>query len=142
MSDLHVRAFGRARFSERRLSIARATQHFTGAFTVDELARAARSANPAAGATATVYRSVAAMEEAGFLERVGERDGAALYAHCDTPAHHHHIVCDGCGRTAHAPCPLEPEVAAPPRTDGFVITRHEVTLYGLCPECASQPEGR
>jgi len=109
----------------------------SGAFTTDELAGAARANDPGAGATATVYRSVAAMERSGFLERVGERDGAALYARCDASSHHHHIVCDGCGRTAHAECPIEPHVATEPRDDGFVITRHEVVLYGLCPECAS-----
>jgi len=139
MDDLHSRAYGRARLSEPRLAVAHAAMSFGRAFTVDELVSAVRSESPAA-ATATVYRSVAAMEETGFLERVGEREGATLYARCDTATHHHHIVCDSCGKTTHAPCPLDLGIAAPPRADGFVITRHEVTLYGLCPACAARSE--
>lgn len=82
-----------------------------------------------------MYRAVAAMENAGFIERVGARGGSALYARCDASAHHHHIVCDACGVTAEAECPLGTtlDVAG---TAGFVVTRHEVTLYGLCPTCA------
>lgn len=143
MEDLYQRAYGDARFSEPRLYAARAADGIGAAFTVEELAAAVRADHPGAGATATIYRSVAAMEETGFLERVGERDGAALFARCATHAHHHHIVCDGCGKTAHAQCPLAAAEAVPTaRADGFVITRHEVTLYGLCPECASLTEGR
>ncbi len=142
MNDLYQRAFGSARFSEPRLWVARAADGIGSAFTVDELAAAVRAENPGAGATATIYRSVASMEQTGFLERVGERDGAALFARCAAHAHHHHIVCDGCGKTAHAECPLSAGDGVPPaRADGFVITRHEVTLYGLCPECASQTKG-
>jgi Fe2+ or Zn2+ uptake regulation protein len=76
------------------------------------------------------------MEESGHIERVGTRDGSALYARCSTMSHHHHIVCDGCGRVAHAECPVVFE-DSDARPDGFVITRHEVTLYGLCPSCVA-----
>jgi Fe2+ or Zn2+ uptake regulation protein len=139
MDALYQQAFGGARFSEPRFAIARAAQRLSGAFTVDELAAAVRAQDCSAGATATLYRAVALMEQHGFLERVGERDGSGLYAQCAARSHHHHIVCDGCGKTAHAECPLgiaeEPPAAG--RADGFVITRHEVTLYGLCPDCAA-----
>lgn len=128
-------AYGSERLTAPRAAIARAVERLTGAFTVEELASAVRQEDPRAGATATVYRAVAAMERAGYIERVGSRAGSALYARCTTSTHHHHIVCDGCGRLAYADCPVllsEPG----PRADGFVVTRHEVTLYGLCPACA------
>jgi Fe2+ or Zn2+ uptake regulation protein len=105
-----------------------------GAFTVEELAAAVHALDAKASATATVYRAVSAMEAAGHLERVGVRHGCALYASCADSGHHHHVVCDGCGRTAAAPCPL----GGTPAADGFVVTRHEVTLYGLCRECAEK----
>ena len=75
------------------------------------------------------------MEAAGYVERVGARGSSALYARCGTRSHHHHIVCDGCGRVAHAECPVAVDMPSK-RADGFVVTRHEVTLYGLCPTCA------
>ncbi|TLM78493.1 MAG: transcriptional repressor [Actinobacteria bacterium] len=130
-------AYGRGRLTSARRVIARVAASLPGAFTVDELADAARSVDPGAAATATVYRAVAAMEAAGFVERVGMRDGATLFVRCGDEDHHHHVVCDGCGRIAHAECPL-PAITAP---EGFVVTRHEVTLYGLCPACAVDGSG-
>lgn len=135
MRNLYASAYGTARHSGSREVIAETARDFGIAFTVDDLAEAVRAIAPAAGAPATVYRAVSAMADNGFLVRVGERNGAALYAHCDSPhVHHHHVVCDGCGKTVRAECPLE--TAALPGPEGFVITRHEVTLYGLCPDCA------
>lgn len=129
-------AFGEGRVTAQRSSIARTAASLAGAFTVEDLVEAVRADDPAAGATATVYRAVSAMEAAGFLVRVGERKGSALYARCAAQTHHHHIVCDGCGRIAHTDCPFDVEAATAAAADGFIVTRHEVTLYGLCPECA------
>lgn len=108
-----------------------------GAFTAEDLARRARVVDATAGATATVYRALAAMERSGYIERVGQRDASALYARCGAGAHHHHhIVCDGCGRVAQATCPLDTGELARAGTSGFTIRRHEITLYGLCPDCS------
>lgn len=137
MVDLFRRAYGDARFSPARLETAAAALRLGCAFTVDELVAEVRSTDEAAGAQATVYRAVAAMEDTGFLERVGERGGSTLYAHCETSAHHHHVVCDACGRVAAAPCPLAVDESRFKAPHGFTVTRHEVTLYGLCPDCVS-----
>ena len=99
------------------------------------LAASVRAADPSIG-TATVYRAVAAMLGSGWIERVGERDGSVLYAICASGGHHHHVVCDGCGKVATTTCPVRVDAGSADERDGFVITRHEVTLYGLCPACA------
>jgi len=137
-SDVTRLAFGGGRMTGPRKVIAEAACSLPGAFTVEELAACVRELDSAAGATATVYRAVAAMEAAGFVERVGERGGAALFARCGDSAHHHHIVCDGCGKVAHAECPLGPQAHDAAQGAGFVLTRHQVTLYGLCPTCAAE----
>lgn len=110
-----------------------------GAFTVEELEAVVSASGPPAG-MATVYRAVAAMVASGFLERVGERDGSALLARCHAGTHHHHhIVCDQCGRIEATECPVvAPRGSA---AGAFIVTRHEVTLYGLCPECAHHTSG-
>lgn len=131
-------AYGTGRVTPQRTLIARLASARSGAFTVEALAEAVRSLDPAIG-LATLYRAVAAMERCGFLERVGEREGSALYVRCRASGsgeHHHHVVCEGCGRVEVAGCPL-PEFEAPSRS-GFLVTRHEVTLYGLCPDCANR----
>lgn len=128
-------AFGAARLSPQRREIVSATATLRGAFTVEELSRAARARDEGIG-TATVYRAVAALEASGWLERVGERDGSALYAHCHAgQRHHHHVVCESCGRVEATECPVT--VASEAHSDGFRITRHEVTLYGICPACSA-----
>jgi Fur family ferric uptake transcriptional regulator len=135
-------AFGSARMSAQRRLLSATAEEMPGAFTIEELSSAAVARGASAG-TATVYRAVAAMEASGWLERVGERDGSALFARCGAGSHHHHhVVCDGCGRIAATECPVAEQVIASAQTNGFVVTRHEVTLYGLCPDCARSGEGR
>lgn len=128
--------YGQARMTPVRRTLAEAAASMEVAFTVEDLAAAAGEIDPSAGAIATAYRAVAAMEKAGYIERVGKRRGSALYAHCGTGHHHHHVICDGCGKVSSTPCPVVEAMSETPG-DGFVITRHEVTLYGLCPSCAS-----
>jgi Fe2+ or Zn2+ uptake regulation protein len=132
-------AFGTARVSPQRREIVSAAAEIEGAFTIDDLACAARTRDAGIG-TATVYRAVAALESSGWLERVGERDTSALFACCDAGGHHHHhVVCERCGRVEPTECPVAIAVDAGP--EGFRITRHEVTLYGVCPACCALGSG-
>jgi len=129
-------AFGPGRLTPQRAAIARCAADMGGAFTIEQLGAALGAHGEAAG-TATLYRAVAALEASGWLERVGERDGSALFARCDEGSgHHHHLVCDGCGRVEATPCPVAGG-ALGAGAAGFTVTRHEVTLYGLCEACAS-----
>ena len=132
--------YGTGRNTPQRRIIAETAAGMPGAFSVDELAIAVRAIEGATG-TATVYRAVAVLLGSGWLERVGERGGSALFARCSAgDRHHHHVICDGCGRVEATSCPV---ATAPERDNsgtnpnGFVVTRHQVTLYGLCPECAA-----
>jgi Fe2+ or Zn2+ uptake regulation protein len=129
-------AYGNGRVTPQRRLIAQTAASMPGAFSVEELDSAVRTADPATG-VATVYRAVSAMLASGWLERVGERGGSALFARCDVGTrHHHHVVCDGCGRVEATACTVS-SGPADESGGGFVITRHEVTLYGLCPACAA-----
>lgn len=128
-------AYGAGRSTAQRRAVAAAAAGFDGAFTADDLAARARRDSPRVS-TATVYRSVAAMATSGFLTEVGERDGAVLYARCAEAGHHHHVVCTGCGATAHTPCPVDGPGLAEAAPAGFVVTSHELRIYGLCAACA------
>jgi len=127
-------AYGAGRITPQRRLIAETAEAMVGAFSVEELEGAVRCADAGAG-QATVYRAVSAMLASGWLERVGERDGSSLFARCPAGSHHHHhVVCDGCGRIEATECPVL-GAQTDTTTHGFVITRHEITLYGLCPQC-------
>jgi Fur family ferric uptake transcriptional regulator len=130
-----VSPYGAGRTSAQRATIADAAERMSGAFTVEELAEAVRREGGSAG-TATVYRAVAAMSQTGHLERVGDRGGKSLYVRCDVRAHHHHLVCTECGSIAETPCPLDDAALSAAGGEGFVVTSHEVTVYGLCRTCS------
>jgi Fur family transcriptional regulator, ferric uptake regulator len=134
-------AYGDGRASAPRLAVARAAASIPGAFSIDALAIRVRREDPAV-ATATVYRAVAAMVATGFLEQVGEREGTALYARCEAGGHHHHLVCTGCGAVSHAPCPVDRRIVEHAGARGFVITGHEVSIYGLCARCVGATGSR
>ena len=62
--------------------------------------------------------------------------GAALYTRCRTGEHHHHLVCTGCGRVEETECQLDDMVGRALTTSGFVVTGHELNMFGLCSDCA------
>jgi Fur family ferric uptake transcriptional regulator len=54
--------------------------------------------------------------------------------------HHHHFRCDACLRVFDVhQCPGDLAGLAPP---GFAVSRHEITLYGLCNDCRPPAKGR
>lgn len=137
--------YGDARVSAARRDIAHAVEELGRAFTVEELDAKLRTLNSPA-ALATIYRAVAAMERTGALARVGEQDGTTLYAACgphwhgERPDdHHHHLVCTGCGAVEPVSCPVDSGVIRAAGDVGFVITRHEIRLYGMCRTCLANP---
>jgi Fur family transcriptional regulator, ferric uptake regulator len=125
-------AYGAGRISPQRTAIALAVEASADhAFSAEDLTAVVRRQTPGVG-LATVYRAVAAMEAAGFIEQVGVRQGATIYARCVHGGHHHHLMCTECGTVADAECPMDPRAVAP---EGFRVTGHSLVLYGVCPAC-------
>ena len=137
--DLISRAYAGGRASAQRLAVAQAVGRAAGAFTADSLASLVREQDPAVS-KATVYRCVSAMAASGYVTRIGDRDGAALWVRCDADGHHHHLVCTSCGATAHTACPVDADALAASAPEGFTITSHDVRLYGLCASCSERAQ--
>lgn len=132
-----AKAFGSARLSPQRRAIARAVLGMGKAFSVEELAAEARRARSGMG-LATLYRAVEAMERAGWIQSAGFRGDTRLFLRCDTPGHHHHMVCTECGTVKDTDCPLEATVLSDAAGAGFRVTRHEINVYGVCPDCTER----
>jgi Fe2+ or Zn2+ uptake regulation protein len=84
---------------------------------------------------ATVYNTLHWLEAAGMVRQVFE--GADLRFDPNTGGHHH-FVCRACDRIEDVECDLVGEVelcALPGRQQ---IEGYEVTLRGLCAECAAK----
>jgi len=82
---------------------------------------------------ATVYRTVGALLEEGFLSAV-EISGEAPRYELSGRGHHHHFRCRRCRRVFEVEgCLPQVQELAPA---GFVVEKHEILLFGLCPDCA------
>lgn len=86
---------------------------------------------------ASIYRALEQLEELGLVHRIEVSKGIASYEPADpTGHHHHHIVCDECGKVVPFEDPqLEQAIHAVERQSGFKISGHEVTLRGHCENC-------
>jgi Fur family transcriptional regulator, ferric uptake regulator len=87
---------------------------------------------------ATVYRALEQLEEMGLIQRIDVGGDAAGYERVDpTGHHHHHIVCERCGRVvAFEDERLEKAILALERRADFDVSSHDVTLRGRCAICA------
>lgn len=86
----------------------------------------------------TVYRSVAAMEEAGLVRRCEFGDGVSRYEFDPGDHHHHHLICRRCNRVE----TLDLCVADTPerlaREKGYTHVSHVMEIFGVCPDCQNE----
>ena len=89
---------------------------------------------------ASVYRALEQLEELGLVQRVDLGQNAAGYERRDPGGdHHHHIVCERCGRViAFEDQSLERAIAALGKRSDFNVASHEVTLRGECADCSER----
>ena len=83
---------------------------------------------------ATVYRTINALVDDGWLVPVELPGEAARYERAGA-AHHHHFRCRECTQVFEIEgCPGDFAALAPP---GFQLEAHEIVLYGRCAACAA-----
>ena len=86
---------------------------------------------------ASVYRALEQLEELHLVQRLDVGGEAAAYERVDPSGHHHHhIVCQDCGKVVPFEDPkLERAIHAVADDSGFEVSAHEVTLRGTCRPC-------
>lgn len=119
--------------AERRLIMRRAVAFLH--FTAEELVKDVRKAD-ATVARATVYRTLALLQDIGVVEKHDFRYGAPNYEVTFAKAHHDHLMCIQCGEIIEFQEPqvevLQQEVV---RRYGYELVSHTHKLYGLCRTC-------
>lgn len=86
---------------------------------------------------ASVYRTLDQLEQLHLIQRVEIGGDAAGYERIDPAEHHHHLVCEGCGRLSpFASEALEKAIEAIGRRSDFEVLAHDVVLRGACSTCA------
>jgi Fur family ferric uptake transcriptional regulator len=129
------------RLTAARRDLVGLVARFPGHFTAGELAAAARREGIAVG-RATVFRLLELLVGLGLVERLELQDGRHAYVRC-RPRHHHHVICEACGRSVDVDeIGLAAVVTAVEAQTGFAITDHRLELFGRCPACRHQGEGR
>jgi Fur family transcriptional regulator, ferric uptake regulator len=85
---------------------------------------------------ASVYRTLDQLERLHLAQRVEIGGDAGGYERIDPDQHHHHLVCEQCGRLDPFADPsLEEAIAAISRRAEFEVAAHDVVLRGRCPDC-------
>ncbi len=101
----------------------------------DEILGGARESIASLG-LATVYRSIRALLDEGWLTAVDVPGRSPLYERSGK-GHHHHFECARCKRVYElGECASEVRGELPA---GFVATGHEITIYGTCAACSRLP---
>ena len=89
--------------------------------------------------TASVYRALDLLHSAGLVQRVELGEGGTRYeALIPGGDHHHHVVCDRCGRiTPFEDRALERAIDRLGTRLHHRVSGHEIVLRGECPRCAT-----
>ena len=83
---------------------------------------------------ATVYRRLNALAAAGAADTI-RLGGQQMFRICEDNEHHHHLVCERCGRTVEIEPPDESWVNDIAQRYGYTVNSHTVEVFGLCPKC-------
>jgi Fur family transcriptional regulator, ferric uptake regulator len=88
---------------------------------------------------ASVYRVLDLLGEKGFVQRVDLGDATARYEPVQPSGeHHHHLVCDDCGKVeAFADPELERAIHRVESRTGYSVAGHDVVLRGACDDCCA-----
>ncbi len=87
---------------------------------------------------ASIYRVLDLLVEHGLVERVEVGDGQARFERQHPSGeHHHHLVCERCGRLVAFDDPgLERAIARLSARLGMRVSGHDILLHGQCERCA------
>lgn len=87
----------------------------------------------------TIYRNLERFVQEGWAESILGADQVMRFVRCESAHHHHHLQCEACGRMVEVDgCGLDEALVRMSSRSGFRITRHQLVLYGLCPDCAGK----
>ena len=86
---------------------------------------------------ASVYRVLETLAETGLLQRLEFGDGVARFEPVRSDeSHHHHLVCDGCGKVeTFTDERLETALRDVEDKSGYAVAAHDVVLRGACSAC-------
>lgn len=133
LSELAARGY---RAGDARTAVIELLGTEGGCLDADDVAQRLRERGRRVG-TASVYRALNVLSDLGLVHRVAVAEGPARFELVHPGGeHHHHIVCDCCGKTvAFEDDGLEHAIDRVSEETSFTVDAHDVTLHGTCDEC-------
>jgi Fur family transcriptional regulator, ferric uptake regulator len=126
------------RATRQRLTVLESLRGRGDTVTAQDLHMELRQAGEPIGLT-TVYRTLSALAEAGFLDTF-DRDGEQAFRLCGDLHHHHHLVCETCNRVEEITAEeVERWVHDVADARGFTVTGHRADIFGVCADCRRAP---
>ena len=85
---------------------------------------------------ATIYVTLALLDDLGFVRRVSTPSGGTVYdSRVDD---HHHVICRSCGRIEDVDAAIDTAaVERAARRAGFRVDHRQLAISGLCADCAA-----
>ncbi len=126
------------RNSEQRSKILETFLKSERHISADELYRMVKKRIPTIG-YATIYRTLKILCECGICKELRIENGVSRYEPLYGHEHHDHLICLKCGKFIEVSSPeiekLQEKIA---KSEGFILMRHRLELYGICKRCNSK----
>lgn len=122
------------RLTPQRMLVLQAVNESRGHISADEIFASVRSHFPHVSLS-TIYRTLDLLEAIGLVTKSDLGAGRVQYHRADD-AHHHHLVCQRCGRIID----LEERELAPifetlQKRHRFKVCQRHMAIFGQCAEC-------
>ena len=86
---------------------------------------------------ATVYRTLAHLEECSLIRKVDLGHGHSHYEHTLGHEHHEHLYCKKCGKIIEfSDSILENRIMNIAKSKDFTVLDHTVQIFGICGKCS------
>jgi Fur family ferric uptake transcriptional regulator len=118
------------RQTARQRAVRDALRQADGFVSAQQLHRTLADQGVGAGLT-TVYRQLNILAEQGEAHIVSLH-GEQLFRDCSEDQHHHHLICERCGRAVNVVPPIGDWLESTARDHGFTVSHHQVEVFGLC----------
>ncbi|MBF0528805.1 MAG: transcriptional repressor [Deltaproteobacteria bacterium] len=123
------------RFTPQREEIWRLFEKSASGLTISQ---ATERLAPLGIGQATVYRTVKALQEMGYLKWVHDLGGEHRFV-ASRPEHCHLLVCRSCAKAVECPdCDIATMEKLIAMQTGFLVEGHHLEFFGLCPDCSKE----
>lgn len=126
----------RRELTPKRQQVLDAMQGRTDHPTAEDVYRALREQGQRTS-LATVYRALRTLAADELVQEVRGL-GADRFDPVRQP--HYHVVCTRCDRVYDADLPYRRDLDALPPRDGFAVSGHALTFFGVCSSCSNSKE--